>query len=213
MKNFKLLNFFLVFAIIAGLFSNKVSADAIVITTQRPHNFGHTSIISQDENGKWFYFFWGIKSAYKKEVPAEDIKNINTFNNWLYDVRRNKGEMKNSCGFYAHGIYIKGDFTQTTKYYSDKIKNYKIWKYFLGLNFCSVVSRRALEKGILPDGTSFKSHMKYTKADYIPFYDDFPHHYRRLIERSFKGTEYEAHSNWGKVTDEKIIDMINGNKK
>ncbi len=68
--------------------------------------------------------------------------------------------------------------------------------------------------GILEDNKPFKNQLSYNFKNYfIPFYNVFPHNYRRLIERSFMGTKYNTHEeNWGNVTDENIIELSKGKK-
>ena len=63
------------------------------------------------------------------------------------------------------------------------------------------------------NGKPFKSQMKYNLKEYIPFWSIFPHNYRKIIERNFIGTEHHAFPDWGKVTDEKILSLINGTYK
>lgn len=190
------------------IFSQKAYADAVVINFKNPSHPGHMSVISQDKNGRWFYFYWGDKAAYEKEVPASCMKNIDTFNEWLYKVRKIEKQMPFSDGYFIHGTYIKGNFTKTTEFYREKIKNYKKSKYSLFFNNCAIVSRKALEKGILNNGKSFKSQIKYKLIDYIPFWGNHPDHYRKTIERSFVGTEHQAYPSWGIVTDEKVKKLM-----
>ena len=178
MKKIKYFLSVMLFSVLTLIFIKNANADVIVITVKRPNHIGHTSIISQDKNGKWFYFYWGNEVAYAAEVPDEYMKNIDTLNKWFFINRKS---FEKSSRFYAYGTYIKGDFTKSTEYYNDVVKNYKTWKYNFIFNNCSTVSQRALEKGILLNGKSFKSQMKYNLKAYIPFWSIFPHHYRTII--------------------------------
>lgn len=210
MKKIKYFLSVMLFSVLTLIFIKNANADVIVITVKRPNHIGHTSIISQDKNGKWFYFYWGNEVAYAAEVPNEYMKNIDTLNEWFFINRKS---FEKSSRFYAYGTYIKGDFTKSTEYYNDVVKNYKTWKYNFIFNNCSTVSQRALEKGILLNGKPFKSQIKYKLKEYIPFWSIFPHNYRKIIERNFIGTEHHAFPDWGKVTDEKILSLINGTYK
>lgn len=209
MKRFKFNLLIILCLFMPFIFSQKAYADAVVINFKRSSSCpGHMSVISQDENGKWFYFYWGNKASYEKEVPANYMKNIDTFNEWLYKVRKIENQMPFSDGYFIFGTYIKGDFTKTTEYYRNEIKNYKKSKYSLFFNNCAVVSKKALEKGVLNNGKSFKSQIKHRLRNYIPFWDNHPDNYRKTIEKSFVGTEHQAHPSWGIVTDEKIKKLM-----
>jgi len=64
MKKFKFFNFllfFVLFAIGNLITATPAKADTILITMKGDRGTGHTSIISQDENGEWHYFFGVIK--------------------------------------------------------------------------------------------------------------------------------------------------------
>lgn len=208
MKRFKF-NLLIILCLFSPfIFSQKAYADAVVINSKKSSHPGHMSVISQDKNGKWFYFYWGNKAAYEKEVPESCMENIDKFNAWLYKVRKIEKQMPFSDGFFNFGTYIKGDFTKTTEFYREKVKSYKKSKYSLFFNNCAVVSRKALEKGVLNNGKSFKSQIKYKLKDRIPFWNNHPDNYRKTIERSFVGTKHHAHASWGIVTDEKVKKLI-----
>ena len=59
MKKIKYFLSVMLFSVLTLIFIKNANADVIVITVKRPNHIGHTSIISQDKNGKWFYFYWG----------------------------------------------------------------------------------------------------------------------------------------------------------
>lgn len=208
MRRFKFDLLIILCLFVPVFFNTKAYADAVVINYKSPSQPGHMSIISQDKSGKWFYFYWGNEAAYEKEVPENCMKNIDTFNAWLYKVRKVEKQMPFSNGYFVHGTYIKGDFTKTTEFYREKIKSYKKSKYSLFFNNCAIVSRKALEKGVLNNGKSFKSQIKYGLKNYIPFWDSHPDHYRKTIERSFIGTQHHTHPSWGTVTDEKVKKLM-----
>lgn len=208
MKKFRFNLFLILFLFVPFVFSPKAHADAVVINFKKPSCPGHMSVISQDKNGKWFYFYWGNKAAYEKEVPENCMENIDKFNSWLYKVRKIENQMPFSDGYFTCGTYIKGDFSKTTEFYRKKIKNYENSKYSIFFNNCTVISKKALEKGILNNSKPFKSQIKYKLKNYIPFWDNHPNHYRETIERSFIGTEHHAHPSWGTVTNKKIKQLM-----
>ncbi|MDO4199571.1 MAG: hypothetical protein Q4D57_02265 [Clostridia bacterium] len=212
MKKLRFLNLSIIFALVATMFAGIAKADAILITSKSPKSPGHNSIISQDEYGKWHYFFWGHSASYEQEVPSKYMKNINTFNEWLYKQKKDGTKPKKSYSFYTRATYIRGDFSETTKYYKKKIRSHSTLRYYLGLNFCSVISRKALEKGTLGDGTSFKDLLESNEdfCDYIPFYDYFPVNLHNLVDKSVKDTVYEGLPYWGIVTNPQIIEKMKG---
>lgn len=208
MKRFKFNLLMILCLFMPFIFSQKAYADAVVINSKKSSSPGHMSVISQDKNGRWFYFYWGNKTAYEKEVPASCMENIDKFNAWLYKVRKIENQMPFSNGFFNFGTYIKGNFTKTTEFYREKVKSYKKSKYSLFFNNCAIISRKALEKGVLNNGKSFKSQIKYKLKDRIPFWNNHPDNYRKTIERSFVGTKHHAYPSWGIVTDEKVKKLI-----
>ena len=199
----KLLSIFAIPLLAMTVFMGQANADAVIVTSRAPGTLGHTSVISQDKDGRWYYFYWGHRISYERQVPDKYMENIDTFNEWMLQQKNEDNKLKKITSHYAYGIYVKGDFTKATEYYSNKIKNYSPYTYFLGLQLCSVVSRKALNKGILPDGKPFTKQLKYILKDYIPLYDVFPDNYRKLIERSFRGTEYEGPADWGDIKNPK----------
>ena len=61
--------------------------DAIVITTSTTSVYcnAHTSVIAQDADGKWFYFYWGDKNCVVVEVPSDAMSDLDSFNSWLVE--------------------------------------------------------------------------------------------------------------------------------
>lgn len=207
MKRFKFLCLSAIFILCTSIFSGIVKADAILVTSKKEEGPGHNSVISQDEEGKWHYFFVGTSVAYEQEVPNESVKNIDTLNEWLLEQKIHKTKPQKSYNYYTRGTYIKGDFTETTKYYQKQISKHSKLRYYLCCNFCSVVSRKALEKGKLSDGKSFKTLLKESKRfyDHIPFYDWFPVNLHNLVDKGVKDTNYEGPNSWGDVHNEEIL--------
>ncbi len=184
-----------------------VKATTILITMKGDKGTGHTSIISQDENGIWHYFFWGDKVAFDDIVPEDAMKNIDAFNAWLLEIRKSNSKRQNIPSYYTRATYILGDFTQTTKYYQNQVRNHSIFKYYWTLNYCSVVSYKALRFGKLLNEKSFQDtvNSKRTILDCIPFYDYYPVNLHNLVDRSIKGTKNEGMPDWGTVTNSKIL--------
>ena len=229
MKKLRSINFFAFIAAFLVASIGYAKADAILITSKGDKGTGHTSVISQDKAGNWHYFFWGINIAYEATVPLKKVENIDRFNQWLYEwkdpikgatqiYRTRDGAMtgfkpSKTQTYYTRGTYIKGDFSETTEYYTEQINSFSKLRYYAGLNFCSVVSRQALEKGKLIDGTLFKDLTETYKnvCDRIPFYLDFPVNYHNLVDRSVKGTVYEGNPEWGDIHNPDVKRfMLNG---
>lgn len=221
MKKFKFLLFFVLFTVSTLMTAPPAKADAILITMKGDRGTGHTSIISQDENGKWHYFFWGDKKAFDDTVPPNAMENINKFNEWLFSKRK---EHPGIPSYYTRATYIYGDFIKSTQYYQSQVTNHecnkqsqgpadKSIKYNILLNPCSVVSSQALNHGILPNGETFQDLINAHRGilDWLPFYDYFPVNLHNLVDRALK--EYDPYkkwwsTDWGKVTLEKILGRI-----
>lgn len=210
MKKFKFFNFllfFVLFAIGNLITATPAKADTILITMKGDRGTGHASIISQDENGEWHYFFWGDKKAFDDVVPEYAMKDINSFNVWLLSK---KLERPNIPSYYTRATYIYGDFTKSTQYYQEQVKNHKTIGYYIMPNPCSVVSNQALNYGILSNGENFQDLIDTNRGilDWLPFYDYFPVNLHNLVDRAIKGTEHEGPKDWGKVTHKKILGRI-----
>ena len=210
MKKFKFFNFllfFVLFTVSTLMTAPPAKADAILITMKGDRGTGHTSIISQDKNGEWHYFFWGDKEAFDDTVPPNAMENINKFNEWLFSKRK---EHPGIPSYYTRATYIYGDFIKSTQYYQEQVENHKIIGYRMMRNPCSVVSSQALNYGILPNGETFQDLINAHRGilDWLPFYDYFPVNLHNLIDRAIKGTEHEGPTDWGKVTLEKILGRI-----
>ncbi|MBR5552700.1 MAG: RHS repeat-associated core domain-containing protein, partial [Clostridia bacterium] len=112
-------------------FVDPTGLDAIVITSTDSVDvlgvsFGHTSVIAQDENGDWYYYYWGNKNAFVEPVPAEVMESLvnegslDSFNTWLNDDA-NKDKFENSTKSYEKSTYIEGDFSESVKYFESLI--------------------------------------------------------------------------------------------
>ena len=202
-----LLLFFLSLITSIAMTITSAEADAILITMKGDKGTGHTSIISQDKKGRWHYFFWGDKIAFDDIVPKKAMKNINAFNAWLWKIRKNNPKRQKIPSYYTRATYILGDFSRSTEYYQEQVRNHSMFKYYWIFNYCSVVSSKALSFGVLRNGTKFQDliNSHRTILDWIPFYDYYPVNLHNLVDRSIKGTENEGRSNWGVITNPKIL--------
>ena len=73
--------------------------------------FGHTSLLLQDRNGKWWYFYWGtddIQLLFINRVGLADV------NRWL--AGKNKWKEEFYSNKYDFSCLIKGDFTNSIHY-------------------------------------------------------------------------------------------------
>ncbi len=206
----RLLLFFISLIANVAMAATPVEADAILITMKGDKGTGHTSIISQDEIGKWHYFLGGDKIAFDDEVPEKAMKNIDAFNTWLLNIRREKPERRKIPSYYTRATYILGNFSQTTEDYQTQVENHSMFKYYWILNFRSVVSSRALRSGVLQGEVKFSNFINShrTLLEWIPFYDYFPVNLHNLVDKSVKGTNHEGMSDWGKVTDNTILEKM-----
>ena len=87
---------------------------------------GHTGLMVQDDNGEWYYFFWGPASEnFSKEIVTGTennsvIEKITTNGADLTDVNQLKLILKNSSGIakqradlITEAYYFRGDYTAT----------------------------------------------------------------------------------------------------
>lgn len=125
--------------------------DAIWITAKdAAASFGHTSLIVQnEETNKWYYFFWGDKAVYLEEVPTENLKSLETFNNW-----NNNKNLRDNSKNYTLATYIEGDFTYTFKYYKYLVENTEI---------STSESRRCID---MSGNAYYKTFFRYKNEDY-----------------------------------------------
>lgn len=139
------------------LYVDPSGRDAIIITdTHAVQGFGHTSIIIQDKNENWYYFYWSNDKAILQQVDDPNVlKDIQSFNKW---VRENT----NYDGNYDESIYVKGDFDKSYNEAYTAVKKYEpgtftLDNYNLIFNNCSQMSYKLLDYGTLDNGLSFSS--------------------------------------------------------
>ena len=157
--------------------------DAILITADDSAvHCGHSSVLVQDSDGNWYYYYWGDKNAFLEKVPSSAMKSLDSFNEWLQDDA-NKEMFRDSTTNYDRANYFEGDFSESVSYYqslTDKVvvkmtilmpigntlignmvmhkrDIYLNTKYNLLSNNCVTTSIDGLEKGILSNGKSFSS--------------------------------------------------------
>ncbi len=142
--------------------------DAIWITSKNNvYGFGHTSLLIQNSDGKWYYFFYAINGLLLTEI--NDMKALNS----LSELNEFLGETGETT--YTDSVYIAGDFSATYDYVYGLWNEYEThttddyinssrraddneWKknhgYNAYLNNCADESWKALLKGSLNDGTT-----------------------------------------------------------
>ena len=152
--------------------------DAIVANQmENVAKFGHMSSFVQDDNGIWYFFYWGKDSVSLKEVDDSSILNDSKkINKWLKDEGLNDGEYK-----YDGFCYILGDFSDSKEYYQelaqqfeDDVKNGDLgwfkWKnknYNLATRNCTQETMKGLYKGrIGPEGEKTVEQVHH-RAGYI----------------------------------------------
>lgn len=102
--------------------------DAIVITAEKgAHGFGHTSAIFQDNNGNWYYYFWGDTKVTLNPVPNEAMKSLDAFNKWISEGAQTGRDFRGSQYYdkeYTCSTYIEGDFSASIDSIKDQVKDY-----------------------------------------------------------------------------------------
>ena len=140
------------------MFVDPSGLDAIVANqTENVAGYGHMSAFVQDNNGDWYFFYWGNDSVVLKKVDDPNVlKDSESLNNWLETNGLNKGEYK-----YDAFCYIIGDFSESKDYYQnladefdDNIANNKVgWFGFKNRNYnlatrnCTQETMKGLYKG------------------------------------------------------------------
>ncbi|MFU1796223.1 RHS repeat-associated core domain-containing protein [Paenibacillus azoreducens] len=140
--------------------------DAIIITNPNLANptdgklaglsFGHTSLLLQNKNNQWYYFYWGDKDVKLVEIKDKSaLQSLEALNKW------GSGKSGFGGGGYQRSTYIKGDFsasiTAAQKYadrYKDKYDGGDNLDYSLFKLNCVQVSSVLLGEGILYNGVS-----------------------------------------------------------
>lgn len=118
---------------------------------------GHMSAFVQDDDGIWYFFYWGINSVSLTKVDDSSILNDpEKINTWLEEQGLSNGEYK-----YDGFCYILGDFSESKDYYqkladqyNSDIENKKLgWFGFKNKNYnlvtrnCAQETMKGLYKG------------------------------------------------------------------
>ena len=125
----------------------------------------HMSAFFQDEDGEWWFFFWG------NDVKYEKIDNISIFNDMdkMNEYLLGRGLLEFEDVGYHSSVYIKGDFADSHNAaqslladYNQKIADGLVdpnsflpntdYKFFK--NNCGQITMDLFYKGTLPDGTN-----------------------------------------------------------
>ena len=130
------------------------------------HNLGHTGLLIQDSDGKWYHFYWGAdgtgksgKSGVSPRVEYLDGKfsNLNELNNVLNSTGCYKGR-------YENGIYFDGDFSKSLEYAQSINANYDLLT-----NNCMQVSIDVLSKGKFKTAdTAYKNQLSKIRSNPFP---------------------------------------------
>lgn len=98
------------------MFVDPFGLDAIIITNDGQDGtavgFGHTSAIYQDENGEWYFTYWGDTAAAVIHIPAEHMQSLAAFNAYLQTFLSENG-FGGITDTYTHATYVVGDFTES----------------------------------------------------------------------------------------------------
>ena len=104
--------------------------DAIILTNSNAVDLGplgtqgHTSAIYQDDNGNWFYTYWGDKAAAIIRIPDEYMNSLEDFNAGLNQFLTDNG-FSNITSNYDCATYVVGDFLDSLRAEYRKIYNIK----------------------------------------------------------------------------------------
>ena len=130
------------------------------------HNLGHTGLLIQDSDGKWYHFYWGAdgtgksgKSGVSPRVEYLDGKfsNLNDLNKVLNSTGCYKGR-------YENGIYFDGDFSKSLEYAQSINANYDLLT-----NNCMQVSIDVLSKGKFKTAdTAYKNQLSKIRSNPFP---------------------------------------------
>ena len=176
------------------MFVDPMGTDAIIITNENAVGVqgvataGHTSAIYQDDQGEWYFTYWGNKAAAVIHIPIDSMQSLDEFNNYLKSYLEQNG-YGNITTDYTSATYIVGDFTKSldsaynaaggleTKesvdaFNYDGANNHQV--IFQGENKSyNLASRNCLQqtildfgKGTLIDGTSAKAYLSDNNYEY-----------------------------------------------
>ena len=145
---------------------------------------GHTSLLLQFKDGKWWYFYWGYMDIQLLCINKERLSDINK---WLKG--KNKWKYEFYSGKYNVSCLLKGDFTNSILYIKnsllgrknkklssislsylyqkENLGNYTNGKYHLVFRNCVQMCINALLKGGLKDAQY--SFLKRTFFNRYPF--------------------------------------------
>ena len=134
----------------------------------------HMGAFFQDENGIWYYFYWGEVVIYEPVTDPSIFESLDTMNAWLYE----NGYLEESANPYTDSIYVVGDFSKSHQKASamyEKLKDegpginpwqyifdpgvFKNPRYDLFANNCGQVTMQLFRLGILPSGLSVDTYL------------------------------------------------------
>ncbi|MBQ4629819.1 MAG: RHS repeat-associated core domain-containing protein, partial [Clostridia bacterium] len=187
------------------MFVDNSGLDAVVITSDNAAGSsgiyaGHTSVIVQDKNGDWYYYYWGDEAAYLEKVSDNVMRSFASFNNWL-SKEIDIGDLKNSTNNYTAATYIKGDFSKSYDYFYNLVKNADVgtkqkfggpivgyveqsgnFDYSLFSKNCVTTSIEGLHKGTLSNGKSY--------GEVLPYRTIIPKLYKNAVRKVFGNSSF-----------------------
>ncbi len=97
--------------------------DVIVVNqTENVAGFGHMSAFVEDDNGNWYFFYWGSSSVSLTKVDDNTILySEDKMNDWLIKKNLNTKDDPKYDAF----CYIYGDFSETKDYYQKLTNQFK----------------------------------------------------------------------------------------
>ena len=105
---------------------------------------GHTGLLLQDSNGKWYHFYWGDdRSGSMGKLGSSSNMFVEYTGPITFDSINEFYNKRNGPGKYETMIYLKGDFSKSVEY----IRSISNQAYHLTCNNCVQVSMKALQRG------------------------------------------------------------------
>lgn len=106
------------------MFVDRTGLDAIIITDINGADisggssggmfvFGHTSALYQNEDGDWFYTYWGDEAAAVIRIPDSAMTSLYNFNNALPSIINSVNGKGVISSHYTHTTYVVGNFVES----------------------------------------------------------------------------------------------------
>ena len=160
--------------------------DLIVITaSEGAANFGHTSVLIQDENDDWYYYYFGPNAdagyfglALGITVDAGiiyekiSLKNDNPADvSFFSALTKLTNELHDEAGLgrqtYDRAIYLEGDYTNSHKTALEQKRQESSQKYNLYSNNCVLNSMKIIEATLRDFTTKLNTYMLNRKGENV----------------------------------------------